>query len=107
MRRVSVIIPTYNRAKLLQEAVASALAQTFPVHEIVVVDGESLCLRPFAIFISGIQDCPPRATAAQTPRRETISLFSIPMIYGIPGSSKSSLPSCNPVTISGGASRTA
>ena len=36
-----MIIPTYNRAKLLQEAVASALAQTSPVHEIVIVDDGS------------------------------------------------------------------
>ena len=36
-----MIIPTYNRAKLLQETVASVLAQTSPVHEIVIVDDGS------------------------------------------------------------------
>jgi glycosyltransferase involved in cell wall biosynthesis len=35
---VSVIIPTYNRSALLSEAVDSVLAQTYGVHEIVIVD---------------------------------------------------------------------
>ena len=35
---VSVIIPTYNRADLVQEALASVKAQTFRDFEIVVVD---------------------------------------------------------------------
>lgn len=37
----SVVIPTYNRAELLQRAIDSALKQTFPAHEIIVVDDGS------------------------------------------------------------------
>jgi glycosyltransferase involved in cell wall biosynthesis len=38
---VSVIIPTYNRAHLLQEAVESVLAQSLPGVEVIVVDDGS------------------------------------------------------------------
>ena len=41
MQRVSVIIPSFNRVHLLQEAVASVLAQTSFVHEIIIVDDGS------------------------------------------------------------------
>jgi len=39
--RVSVIIPTYQRAEALERAVRSALAQTWPVHEVIVCDDGS------------------------------------------------------------------
>ena len=39
--KISVVIPTYNRAPLLRRAVESALAQTCPPDEIIVVDDAS------------------------------------------------------------------
>ena len=38
---VSIVIPTYNRAHLVVEAIASALSQTYCHHEVIVVDDGS------------------------------------------------------------------
>jgi glycosyltransferase involved in cell wall biosynthesis len=46
MIRVSAIVPTYNRSKLLVEAINAINAQTRPVHEIIVVDDGSTDATP-------------------------------------------------------------
>jgi GT2 family glycosyltransferase len=41
MSRISVVIPTYNRRELVRRAIESALGQTLPPEEVVVVDDNS------------------------------------------------------------------
>ena len=38
---ISVVIPTYNHARFLAQAIESALSQTYPVCEVIVVDDGS------------------------------------------------------------------
>ena len=46
---VSTIIPVFNRSALLEEAVSSALAQTYPQLEVIIVDDESTDDTPVVI----------------------------------------------------------
>lgn len=47
--KISVIIPVYNGAQYLARAINSALAQTYPAHEIIVIDDESIDSTPSVI----------------------------------------------------------
>lgn len=60
--RVSIIIPVWNRAALLQQAVASALAQTFQNFELIIADDGST------------DDSAERAAASGDPRIEVLRL---------------------------------
>jgi glycosyltransferase involved in cell wall biosynthesis len=64
MMRVSAVIPTYNCAPFVAEAISSALAQTYPLADILVVDDGSTDETPAAVapFLE-------RITYVRTPRR--------------------------------------
>jgi hypothetical protein len=51
--RISVVIPTYNRAAMVANAVQSALAQSRPADEIIVVDDGSRDRTPEVLFQFG------------------------------------------------------
>ncbi|MGD9034415.1 MAG: glycosyltransferase family 2 protein, partial [Desulfobacteraceae bacterium] len=60
MSAVSVIIPTYNRARKLLRAISSVLYQTFTDCEVIVVDdgsddGTADCLKPVMSYIKYIR----------------------------------------------------
>ncbi|WP_192499089.1 glycosyltransferase family 2 protein [Skermanella pratensis] len=66
--RFSVVIPTYNRAERVTEAVRSVRAQTFPAHEIIVVDDGSTDGTPGTLETLVRETGPPVVTLRQANR---------------------------------------
>ena len=61
MKKVSIVLPTYNRAKVLTRAIDSVLAQTYQDWELIVVNDastdetEELLRRYEAVWYQGAQ----------------------------------------------------
>ena len=91
MKRVSVVIPTYNRASQVPVAVRSVLEQKDVICEVIVIDDGSTddtesALAPFAGLIRYIKTANGGVSAARTAafwrRRRTGLHFLTPMTPG-------------------------
>ncbi|RPI77353.1 MAG: glycosyltransferase family 2 protein [Desulfobacteraceae bacterium] len=83
MMKVSVIIPSFNRARKLIRAIASVLYQTFPHYEIIVVDdgstdGTAEALTPFRAQIRYL--CHPRNRGVSAARNAGIRAAQAPFL---------------------------
>ena len=86
----SICIPTYNRADMVGDAIASALAQTYPALEVVVVDNASTDRTPEVVAsfpdplrfggMNRTWGSSGTSTAVSSPRGARSSISSTPMI---------------------------
>ena len=91
--QVSVIIPTYNRGWVIEEAIDSVLAQDYTEFELIVVDDGSTddtsdVLDSYGDDIKVLSQKNKGVSAARNrglqKHPESLSLFLIPMISGCP-----------------------
>lgn len=91
MKTVSVIIPFYSHIDWLYEAIESVLAQSYPIHEIILVnDGskedmteflKSMAIR-FSIYIRRMLVLLLHVIMVLNVLQATILLLKIPTIFG-------------------------